>query len=297
MLRLKAEGIHEIERVRTQPRKQAIVDVVGNRRGTLGREAAVDEVPGEVLFDQSESEQVAKPGEHLDRLGIGDALERLGEGLPLQQFCVSKSRFDELVLVGVEERGRFGRRGLLRSAQAPRERSDHRLHSIRKQLALGCRVPHEPDRPGRRAEVSYRLHEFAKAGAIDGRVAHLPGDVAGQSARIRIPEFTGVVTQQALGDELKKHVVVSLEGHVDIEVGAQLGETVLGKESGAPARFPRLLDDLERVPGAERLQGRGEGLEIFAVGIGCPRAGEDTIESGEQLLVRKGHRVGRGQLR
>ena len=83
-----------------------------------------------------------------------------------------------------------------------------------------------------------------------GAVGGLRDDVARDRAGIRVRELLRVVGEQALGDELQQHVVVALEGHVDVEVGAQPDEAVLGEEAGAAARLARLLQGVERVPGA-----------------------------------------------
>ena len=68
-------------------------------RRALHREPAVHEVPGQVLLDQGQAEEVAQPGQDLPGARVRDLAERLGEGLPLQQFGVRLGGFDEFVLV------------------------------------------------------------------------------------------------------------------------------------------------------------------------------------------------------
>jgi hypothetical protein len=48
----------------------------------------------------------------------------------------------------------------------------------------------------------------------------------------------------------------------------QLSEAVLGEEAGAAAGLTGLLDGVEGRPGAERLEGCGQGLEILAIRVG-----------------------------
>ena len=105
----------------------------------------------------------------------------------------------------------------------------------------------------------------AQAGAVDRRTGGLADDVAGQHADVHGAELLGVVGQQALGDQLQQHGVVALERGVDVEVGAQRGEAVLGQEAGAAAGLAAFLQRVEGVPGAQRLERRGEGLEVLAV--------------------------------
>ncbi|MDQ1138112.1 hypothetical protein QE410_002911 [Microbacterium sp. SORGH_AS 1204] len=72
---------------------------------------------------------------------------------------------------------------------------------------------------------------------------------------------------------------------------------VLEKEALTAARFARLLQRVERVPGREGLEGRGEGLEIFTIGVGVERAAEDAVELLQELVVRKDLGVGGRQAR
>ena len=47
------------------------------------------------------------------------------------------------------------------------------------------------------------------------------------------------------------------------------------------------------MPGRERLEGGGEGLEVLPVVVRVVRAAEDVVELVEELVVRERHRVGR----
>ena len=123
-------------------------------RRALRREPPVDQVPGEVLLDQAEAEQVAQPGE--DALGArrrSTRLTRIRERLPLQQLGVRARGLDELGLVRVEERGRLGRRQAGCRAQARRDIRDHLLHAAREQLVLLVGAEPPLDRTRGRAEV------------------------------------------------------------------------------------------------------------------------------------------------
>src|SRR5690606_40376427 len=51
------------------------------------------------------------------------------------------------------------------------------------------------------------------------------------------------------------------------------------------------------LPGRQRLEGGGEGLEVFAVVVGVLSAAEDGIELLQQLVVGEDLRVGGGQQR
>jgi hypothetical protein len=136
-----------------------------------------------------------------------------------------------------------------------------------------------------RAEVRDGLGELTQSRAIDGRLTDLRSDVAGEGAGIRLGELAGVVGEKALGNELEQHVVVALEGDVDVEVGAQLRETVLGEKARSAAGLAALLNDVERRPGAERLERGGNCLEILTILVGVMGAGEHAVEGGEEHLV------------
>ena len=105
-----------------------------------------------------------------------------------------------------------------------------------------------------------------------GAVGRLRDDVPRHRAGIRLGELLRVVGEQALGDELQQHVVVALERGVDVEVRPEADHAVLGEEPGAARRLARLLQGLERVPRGQRLERRGDRLEVLAVvvGVGAP---------------------------
>ena len=116
--------------------------------------------------------------------------------------------------------------------------------------------------------------------------------VAGQHAAVELAEFLAVVGEQALGHQLQQHVVVALEGDVDVQVRAQRGEAVLGDETGAAAGLAGFLQGVQGVPGAQRLQCRGEGLQVLAVLVGVGGPGEHAVELFQQFLVGEGRGVG-----
>ncbi len=168
MLGGEAVGIHEVLRVRAQTQREP-VDVARDRRRALRRQAAVDQIPGEVLLDQVHAEQVAQPREHLCGVGIrlGDAVHAVAERLPLQQLAVRARRLDQLSLVGIEDRGSFGRRRLRSGPQARRDVGDHLLDASREQLVLLFGAQAELDRAGRGAEVGDGLAEPAEPRAVE----------------------------------------------------------------------------------------------------------------------------------
>src|SRR5690606_22989439 len=101
-------------------------------------------------------------------------------------------------------------------------------------------------------ESAHAVTELARSGAGDGRL-------------VAALELIGVVGEQALADELQQHVIVALEGDVDVEVGAQPSETVLRHDPCATAGLAGLLQSVERSPRRQRLQARRESLEVFAI--------------------------------
>ena len=119
----------------------------------------------------------------------------------------------------------------------------------------------------------------------------LPDRVGGEGLGILGLELLAEVAEQPLADQLQQDVVVALERDVDVEVGAQPDETVLEEEAGAAAGLARLLKRVQRVPGRQRLERGGEGLEVFAVVIRVGRAAEDGVELPEELVVREDRRV------
>ena len=121
--------------------------------------------------------------------------------------------------------------------------------------------------------------------------------VAGEGRGILPLELPGVVGEQALADQLQQHVVVALERDVHVEVLVQADQAVLGEEAGAAAGLAGLLDRVEGVPGRQRLERGGEGLEVFALLGGVAAAGEDAVELAQQLVVREELRVVLGEQR
>ena len=77
----------------------------------------------------------------------------------------------------------------------------------------------------------------------------LSQSVGGEGPGVLARELLAEVAEQSLADQLEQDVVVAFEGRVDVEVGAEPDEAVLEEESCAPARFPRLLQRVQRVPG------------------------------------------------
>ena len=78
------------------------------------------------------------------------------------------------------------------------------------------------------------LREAAEPDAVTVAVGDLLDDVARERPGVGLRELPRVVGEQALGDELQQHVVVALERRVDVEVGAEAGEAVLGEEPAPP---------------------------------------------------------------
>ena len=58
-----------------------------------------------MLFDERKAEQITQPCQHSQGARVADLAEGLGERFPLQEFGMGLGRFDEFVLVLVEQRG------------------------------------------------------------------------------------------------------------------------------------------------------------------------------------------------
>src|SRR5690606_3169141 len=155
----------------------------------------------------------------------------------------------------------------------------------------------EFDRASRGSEVGERLAQLAEPRAVEDLRCPLLRGIRGELLRVLALELRGEIAQQALADELKQHVVVTLEGGIHVEVVVQADETVLGEEPLTTARLARLLDRVERVPGRQRLERGREGLQVLASLIGVLLAAEHHIELAEQLVVAEGLRVGRRDTR
>src|SRR6478735_5908686 len=222
-----AERVHEVLRVRTEPPAQA-VDVRRDSARALRGEASVDEVPGQVLLDEAQPEEVAQPRQHLLRALVGDAVHGIRESLPLQQLAVGARRLDELGLVGVEERSGVFARQLRGGAEPAGDVGDHLLHAPREELVLLVGAQAELDRAGRGPEIGDRLPELAQPRAVEHLARGLADDDAGEGCGILTLELLGVVGQEPLAHELQEDVVVTLERDVDVEVLVEADQAVLG---------------------------------------------------------------------
>ena len=83
VVRRVAKRIDQVEGMRSDARDQP-VDVGGDCLGALGRQPPVNEIPRQVLLNQTETEQVSQPGEHLPGTGIHRSIKCPGERFPLQ---------------------------------------------------------------------------------------------------------------------------------------------------------------------------------------------------------------------
>ena len=117
----------------------------------------------------------------------------------------------------------------------------------------------------RRTEVDHTLGQPPQPGAVDGGIPDLVGDKLGHRSGIRAGELARIVREQALGHELKQHVIVALEGGVHVHVGAKTREPILDEEPVSAAGLPSLLQNVERRPGAQRFERCRESLEILAI--------------------------------
>jgi hypothetical protein len=198
--------------------------------------------------------------------GSVDVTERFGERFPLQQFSMRLGGLDQFILVLVEQGGALVLRQPAGALQrrwprpppctAPcRSVSARCLSSSRRASAAFCTEP----------VSATNWATLPQAGAVDGRAGCLAHDVAGQHAKVDVPELLGVVSQQAFCHELEQHRVVAFEGGVDVEVGTERREAVLDQEASAAAGFTAFLQRIQRVPGAERLECGGERLQVLAV--------------------------------
>ena len=253
-------------------------------------------MPGEVLLDELQAEQVAQPGEHLPGVIVGDAVHRIGEGLPLQQLTMRAGGFDEVGLVLVEEL-LAEHLVLACRAQTPGDVGDHLLHTVGQQLVLLLSTQAVLDRAGCRAEVGDVLPEPSQPRTVEDLARRVLEGELGERRSILVLELLREVGEQALADQLQQHVVVALEGDVDVEVLAEPDEPVLEHVAGAAASLAGFLQRVERVPGRERLEGRGERLEVFAIVRSIGAAGEDAVELLQELVVREDLRVGGRQAR
>ena len=188
-------------------------------------------------------------------------------------------------------RARGGRR-----TQASRDVGDHLLHPAGEQLVLllGAEARARPTARSSRSRPT-AWPSWRRPGAVEHFARRLRRRRSRELLGIRALELLGVVAQQPLADQLQQDVVVALERDVDVEVGAEADEAVLEEEARAAAGLARLLQGVERVPGRQRLEGRREGLEVFAVGIRVGLAAEDGVELLQELVVGEDRRVRRRQ--
>ena len=254
------------------------------------------QVPGEVLLDQVQAEQVAQPRQ--DALGARRPRSRLTPSVKASHcsssacaraasmssdWCALKS-----AAASAGDSLDAGRRAAATSATICCTRAGEQL------VLLVC-AQAQLHRARGRAEVGDRLAELAQAGAVEELARGLRDGEAGEGRGILPLELTGVVGQQPLADQLQQHVVVALERDVDVEVVVQADQAVLGEEAGAAAGLAGLLDRVERVPGRQRLERRREGLEVFALLRGVAAAREHAVELAQQLVVGEELRVVLGE--
>ena len=255
----------------------------------------MDEVPREVLLDQAEPEQVAQPGQHVLRARVGDRFTASVNASHCSSSPWARAASISSDWFALKSAAASVARELGCRTQAARDIGHHLLHAAGEQLVLLICAQPALDRAGGRAEVADGLAELTQARAVEDLAGGLTDGELGEGRSIRALELLGVVGEQALADQLQEHVVVALERDVDIEVGAQADEAVLGEEARAAARLARLLERVECVPGRQGLERGREGLEVFAVVVGVGLAAEDGVELLQELVVREDRRVGRAR--
>ena len=162
-----------------------------------------------------------------------------------------------------------------------------------------CWSSRRPSSTERAVEPKSRdgLAELTQPRAVEQLARGLRDGEAGEGRGILPLELAAVVGEQPLADQLQQDVVVALERDVHVEVLVQADEAVLGEEARAAAGLASLLDGVERVPGRQRLERGGEGLEVFALVGGVAAAREDVVELAQQLVVREELRVVLGEPR
>ncbi|MNI79524.1 hypothetical protein D3C73_1359850 [compost metagenome] len=94
-----------------------------------------------MLLDQGQPEEVAQPRQ--DPLGpfIRDVAQSLSEGFPLEEFGVRLGRFDEFVLVLVEEGCSLVLGELVGALQCRTDFCHHRLHAVCEEGPLAFLIP------------------------------------------------------------------------------------------------------------------------------------------------------------
>src|SRR6184192_1672216 len=131
--------------------------------------------------------------------------------------------------------------------------------------------------------------------ALEHRPDHLVRDVAHQPDRVHAAELITEICQQALGDELQQHGVVTFECGEDVGVRLELGQAVEGQVSRAATGLAADLDGLRGVPGRDRLEARRQRLELTLFRLVRTVTVRRLVERLDQPLLGKVHRVSRGQ--
>ena len=150
---------------------------------------------------------------------------------------------------------------------------------------LRLRIAQEVDRAAGVAGVAQDLGEPAQPGAAERGLGGAAGGPARLARGRQRRDALGEVAEKALGHQLHENGVVALEGRVDIQVGAQPGEAVLGQEASAAAGLAALLQGVQGQTGGGRLERGGHGLQVLAGLVGVVAPGEDAVEGLEQLVV------------
>ncbi len=107
----------------------------------LHGEPSVHQVPGQVLFDQREAEEVAQPCQDPLGAGVRDVGQGLRERLPLQELGVGLGSIDQLVLMLVEERRSLFDGQLVGAFQGRPDVGHHGLDAVRQEGTLAFLVP------------------------------------------------------------------------------------------------------------------------------------------------------------
>src|SRR6218665_3533710 len=156
------EGINEVLRVRSKCSEQ-LVNVCRHRTSTLCRQATPQQVPGEILLEQTETVEIAEPSDHLACAQILDFVHSLGECLPHLKFTVRTSDVNELRLVSIREDLNISTGSALRGTP-PRwghELNDHAFEPPCEQRVLCGDILDSRHGPGERSAVDKPLTEPA----------------------------------------------------------------------------------------------------------------------------------------
>ena len=96
-----------------------------------------------------------------------------------------------------------------------------------------------------------------------------------KSSGVSILELSAVVGEQTLGHQLQQHVVITLEGDINVHICAQCSQSVLCQEALTAACFTCFLQCVKCMPRGQGLQRGCQCFQVLTVVIGVISSAED----------------------